>query len=86
VTAPVPEPPLVVKVSGVATVPLVDVTVNAAWVARTKVTVAGDDDTGAYFASPALVAVTEHVPAAVALNVNGADALTVQPAVPLVAT
>ena len=30
-TAPVPEPPLVVSVSGVAKVPLVEVTVRVAW-------------------------------------------------------
>jgi hypothetical protein len=64
----------------------VDVTVNGAWIAAANVTVVGDDDRGANVASPAFVAVTEHVPLVVALRVNGADGLTVQPAVPLVAT
>ena len=44
--APVPEPPLVVSVSGVPTVPLVEVTVSAAWFALPSVIVVGDEEIG----------------------------------------
>jgi hypothetical protein len=82
----VPDPPLVVRVSGEPAVPPADVRVNGAWAALTKVTVVGDDDRGAKVPSPAFVAVTEQVPLTPAVNVKGADPLTVHPAVPLVAT
>jgi len=67
-TAPVPEPPLVISVSAVPKVPLVDVTVSAAWIAGAKVTVVGFDEIEAKVESPALVAVTVQVPADVALS------------------
>jgi hypothetical protein len=47
----------------------VDVTVTTAWVALSRVTVVGADDTGEKLASPALVAVTVQVPALVLVNV-----------------
>lgn len=81
-TAPLPEPPLVVRLSGVPTRPLVEVTVKAACAAGASVTVVGADDTGPKLASPALVAVTTHVPDDVAVNV---EPFTAQPeAVPFV--
>jgi hypothetical protein len=65
VTAPVPEPPLVVNASGVLNVPPVDVRVNTACAPGARFTVVGADDDGANVASPAFVAVTTHVPALV---------------------
>jgi hypothetical protein len=44
-TAPVPEPPLVVKVNGVPKTPAVEVNVSGAWAAPAKVTVVGAEDT-----------------------------------------
>jgi hypothetical protein len=69
-TAPEPEPPLVVRLNGVPTMPDVDVTVNAACTPRPKVTVVGADCTDTKLPSPALVAVTEHDPADVDVNVD----------------
>ena len=74
-----PDPPLVVSVSGVRYVPAVDVTVNAACAALPSVTVVGADDMAKKLASAALVAVTEHVPALALDSVNGATVLTAQP-------
>jgi hypothetical protein len=82
VTAPVPDPPDVVRVSGVEKVPEVEVTERAAWVASAKVTVVAGDEAGAKLASPALVALTEQVPAEVEVNVDPPTAHPV--AVPLV--
>jgi hypothetical protein len=45
-TEPVPEPPLVVSVSGVPSVPFVDVMVSAAWFALPSVMVVGDEEIG----------------------------------------
>ena len=63
VTEPVPLPPVVVSV---CVEPLaagdVTFTVSVAWLAIWTVTVAGAEVAGLKFASPALVAVTEHVP------------------------
>lgn len=81
-TPPVPEPPDVVSGNAVPNVPVTEVRLRAAWVALAKVTAVGDDDTGVWLASPALVAVTEQVPALVEVRL---DPLTAQPvAVPLV--
>ena len=48
VTAPSPDPPEVVKVSGVPKVPLVDETVNEDWLALAKVTVVEVEDIELY--------------------------------------
>jgi hypothetical protein len=44
-TAPVPEPPLVVKPNGVPNTPDVEVNVSADWAALANVTVVGAEDT-----------------------------------------
>src|ERR1700679_3518286 len=67
-TAPLPEPPPAVSVSGVPAVPPIEVTFSSAWVALAKVTVVGPEEIGTKVESPALVAVTAHVPAEVVLR------------------
>lgn len=84
VTAPVPDPPLVVSESGVPHSPETEVTLSAAWVAEAKVTVVGDEEMAVKSVSAALVAVTMQVPTPVSVKV---EPLMVQSvAVPLVAT
>jgi hypothetical protein len=86
VTAPVPDPPLDVRVSPVPAVPLIEVSVRGVWDFRTagaNVTVVAGELVGKYVASPALVTVTVHVPALVAFSV--APVMT-QPAVPVLVT
>ena len=45
-TAPVPEPPEVVRVSAVSAVPLIEVTLRVAWAASEKVTTVNEELTG----------------------------------------
>jgi hypothetical protein len=88
VTAPVPEPPLVVSGSGVAKVPAVDVTISGVCCCGTEmVTVVGAEDAAKNVRSAPLAAVTVQVPALVTDKLYGIDALTVHPlAVPSTAT
>jgi hypothetical protein len=69
VTAPAPEPPLVVSAIVEPTRPERDVSVKAAWVAGAKVTTVAGEFDATCVASAALVAVTRHVPALVARKI-----------------
>jgi hypothetical protein len=63
-------PPDVVSAILEPNVPEVDVTVSDACVAWAKVTGVGLEDTAEYWLSPAIVAVTVHVPEVAAVNVD----------------
>ena len=71
--------------SGVPAVPLVEVTINAAWFANANVTVVADEETALKIESAAFVAVTVQVPALGELNVVPPPVIE-QPADPALVT